>query len=71
MGPAWNVIYWAIPELLWVRADDVGDAYAEQTGLSPHTIAGMIRKAAAAGVLQRRHAGRAGLTRWQYRRGPG
>ena len=66
-GPAWQFIYWELPDRLWTTATDVGDTYAEELGLSRSTITGMVRKAALAGLLERkRKPGR--KIRWLYRR---
>lgn len=66
---AWNVIYWGIPERVWVRASDVAREYAAEVGLLPSTIAGMIREAARYELLETRRVKNLGKTRWQYRRG--
>lgn len=56
---------------MWFRATDVADTYAERTGLARSTISSFIRKAALAGILERRRIGPRTRVRWEYRRNPG
>lgn len=54
MGPAWNVIYWAIPNDIWVRPADIISEYRSHVGLAPSTIRGMLNDALRAGLLETR-----------------
>ena len=55
IGPGWRAIWRALPERGWIEAAPFAVHLAEQTGLSPDTVANLLRQAGGAGILEKRY----------------